>query len=77
MEEEHKTDRKLLQKGVKFLMIALPLLFLGPIILNSSFKNQAHPFFYVICGFAITICLTAMFLLFRGIQTIMKSLFSH
>lgn len=76
MEEEHKTDRKLLAKGVKYLMITLPLMFLGPLVINSSFKNQGHPLYYVILGLGCLICLTSMLLFFKGLQTIIKSLFS-
>lgn len=77
METEHKTDRKLLQKGVVNLMIALPLLFLGPIVLHSSFKNQGNPLFYVVCAVALILCFTAMFLVFKGIKNIMNALFSN
>ncbi len=76
MEIEHKTDRNLLKKGVKYLGITFPLLFLGPIVLHSSLKNQSHPFFIPVFGIACILCLLSMFLLFKGINTIMKSLFS-
>ncbi|WP_010255392.1 DUF6095 family protein [Myroides injenensis] len=75
MEEEHKTNRALLFKGVRNLMITLPLLFIGPIVIHTSLKNQGHPFFYVVFGLGCIICVGAMLLLFKGIQTIMKSLF--
>lgn len=76
MEQEHKTNRKLLVKGVKYLMITLPLMFLGPLVINSAFKNQAHPFYYVVLGLGCLICITSMLLFFKGLQTIIKSLFS-
>ena len=31
------TDKNILAKGIKYLSGALPLLFLGPIIINSAF----------------------------------------
>ncbi|MBB1149373.1 MULTISPECIES: DUF6095 family protein [unclassified Myroides] len=68
-------NRKVLQKGVKYLAITLPLLFLGPIVIHSSLKNQGHPFFIPIFGLGCIMCLSAMLLLFKGINTIMKSLF--
>lgn len=77
METEYKTDRKLLHRGVKYLAITLPLLFLGPIIIHSALKNQDHPFFIPVFGIACIICLLSIFLLFKGINTIMKSLFSR
>ena len=39
------TDKNILAKGIKYLSGALPLLFLGPIIINSAFKNQESPAF--------------------------------
>lgn len=70
-----KTNRHILFNGVKYLAIALPLMFAGPIIIYSSFKNQNHPLYYAVLGLGILCCITSMFLFFRGIQTIMKSLF--
>lgn len=73
----HKTDRRVLMNGVKYIAIAFPLMFLGPIIIYSSFKNQAHPLFYPVLGLGILCCISSMFLFFKGIQTIMKSLFGN
>ena len=75
--EEQQTDRKLLSKGVKYLMIALPLMFLGPIVIHSSLKNQAHPLFYPILILGCLICLSSMLLFFKGLKTIIKSLFGN
>lgn len=69
------TDRTLFFKGIKFLSIALPLLFLGPVIIHSSFKNQNHSFFYVVISLGILICLVGMFMIFRGVSTMVKALF--
>lgn len=70
-----KTNRQILFQGVKYLAITLPLMFAGPIIIYSSFKNPSHPLYYAVLGLGILCCLTAMLLFFKGIQTIMKSLF--
>ncbi|MHC5202062.1 DUF6095 family protein [Myroides sp. LJL119] len=74
--QEHTTDRKLLYKGVRFLLFALPLFFIGPIIFYSSLKNQNHPLFIPVFALACFLMLGSMFLLFKGLQTIIKSLFS-
>jgi len=70
------TDRKILASGIRYLSGALPLFFLGPVVIHSSFKNQAHPMFIPVLGLGIITCLIAIFLVFFGIKTIMKSLFS-
>jgi len=69
------TDRKILQKGILFLSIAMPLLFLGPVVIHSAFKNQEHPYYIAVLGFGILACLAAMLMLFLGIRKIMNSLF--
>lgn len=69
------TDKKILQKGILYLSIAMPLLFLGPVIIHSAFKNQNHPWYVVVLGFGILACLGAMMMLFLGIRKIMNSLF--
>lgn len=71
-----KTNKDLLNKGLKYLTIALPCLFIGPAIIHFGFINKSQPSFYLILGIGITICITAMVLLFLGLNTIMKSLFN-
>lgn len=70
------TDRKILAKGIRYLSGALPLFFLGPVVIHSSFKNQEHPMFIPVLGLGIITCLVGIFLVFFGIRTIMKSLFN-
>lgn len=70
------TNKEILSKGIKYLLFALPLMFIGPSVIFSSFKNQEHPFYIPILGLGIIMCLSAIFLTFKGIQTIMKSLFN-
>ncbi len=70
------TNKEILSKGIKYLAFALPLLFIGPSIIFSSFKNQQHPLYIPILGLGIIMCLLAIFLIFKGIQTIMRSLFN-
>ena len=69
------TDKNILAKGIKYLSGALPLLFLGPIIINSAFKNQESPLYPYVLGLGIIIALAAMFLIFKGITTLVKSMF--
>lgn len=69
------TNKTLLLKGIRYLAFALPLMFIGPSIIHSSFKNQNHPFYVPILGLGIIFCLGSIFLMFKGIQTMMKALF--
>lgn len=69
------TNKRVLIKGLSLLGWALPLFFIGPIIIHSSFKNQSHPFFVPVLGIGIIFCFTAILLLFKGLKTITDSLF--
>lgn len=69
------TNKNLLLKGLKFLAGALPLSFIGPVVLFSSFKNQDHVWYIPILVFALLAMAAAVFLMFKGINTLMKALF--
>ncbi|MEY2738646.1 MAG: hypothetical protein RL259_555 [Bacteroidota bacterium] len=69
------TNKSVLAKGVKYLAGALPLLFLGPVVITSAFKNEKHPLYVYVLILGILIALAAMFLIFKGINTVLKSLF--
>ena len=69
------TNRKLLAKGIKYLSGCLPLMAIGPIVINSSFKNEGRPLYPYVLTIGIIICGVAIYLGFKGINIIMKSLF--
>lgn len=69
------TNKKILLKGIQFLSGALPLLFVGPVVINSSFKNKENPLYPFVLGLGILFCVAAIFFIFKGINLIMKSLF--
>lgn len=68
-------NKKVLNRGIRYLAMALPLLFIGPVIIHSSFKNQNNPLFYPVLGFGILVCLTAMWFMFLGLKTVTNSIF--
>ena len=74
MSKEH-TDLELLRKGVKYLAIALPLLFLSPYLITLAFLNTETIYGYVFFGIGFIAGAGAVYLLFKGINTIMKSIF--
>ncbi|WP_029033883.1 DUF6095 family protein [Salinimicrobium terrae] len=69
------TNKELLLKGLKFLAGAMPLSFIGPVVLFSAFKNQENAWFIPVLLFALTAMAAAIYLMFKGINTIMKSIF--
>jgi hypothetical protein len=70
------TNKDLLAKGIKYLAAALPLLFIGPVVIHNAFMNKQNVWHYLVLAVGIVFCLSAMFLLFFGLKTIMKSLFN-
>jgi putative Mn2+ efflux pump MntP len=70
------TNKELLSKGIKYLAGALPLLFLGPAMIYNAFMNQQNVWHYLVLAIGIIACLVAMFLMYLGLKTIMKSLFN-
>ncbi len=70
------TNKKLFLKSLRYFSFSMPLLFLGPVVLNSAFKNQHNPYYILVLVIGIAICLGAVLLAFLGIKTIMRSLFN-
>jgi hypothetical protein len=71
------TNKQILAKGIRYMSGALPLFFIGPVVIHSSIKNQEHPLFIPVLGLGIITCLTGIWLAFIGLRTIMKSLFDQ
>jgi hypothetical protein len=70
------TDQKLLIKGLKYMAFALPLLVASPYLLTLAFLNKDNISFYIFIVFGLTIGALAVYLCFKGINTIMKSIFN-
>ncbi len=70
------TDRELLAKGVKYLFGALPLMFIGPSVMYNAFMNKHTQWHYLVLAVGIAICLTSVFLAFKGIRTMTNALFN-
>lgn len=70
-------DKKLLAKGIKYLSGALPLMFIGPTVIYNAFMNQHTNWHYLVLAVGIIVCLASMYLMFSGLQLIMKSIFNN
>lgn len=73
--KDNKTDKKILFKGIKTLLFALLSLFMGPILLSFAFSKPENSLYYPLLIIGCAICAMAVFMLFRGIRTIMNSMF--
>ncbi|OEJ98787.1 hypothetical protein A8C32_06210 [Flavivirga aquatica] len=75
---ETKTDRTnkdILVKGIKIMGISLGCMFLGPTLFYIALTNQEKPLYIPILIIAIIVCVLAVFLAFKGINTILDSMF--
>lgn len=72
-----KTNRDVLAQGIKYMAWALPLLFIGPTVIYNAFINKQTNWHYLVLAIGIGISIGAVYLAFKGLQTIMKSLFGY
>lgn len=75
MEENNRTDKEILGKGLKQMAICLVLMFLGPTLLHLALNNNEKPLYIPLLIISIILCISAIVLLFVGINTIMNSIF--
>ena len=70
------TNKELLSKSIKYLAWALPLLFIGPSLIYNAFMNKQNVWHCLVLGIGITVCIGAVYLMFLGLKTMMRSLFN-
>jgi Family of unknown function (DUF6095) len=70
------TNRTVLSKGIKYLVFALPLLFIGPMVIYNAFINKQNVWHYLVLAVGIFLSGLAMYFMYKGLQTIMKALFN-
>lgn len=75
--EENKTDKVVLVKGLKKMGLSLIFMFLGPSLLHIAFSNNEKPLYIPLLILGIIICGVAIFFAFKGIRTIMDSMFKN
>lgn len=75
MEKEHRTDKTILVKGIKILVFALMSIFIGPILLSFAFSQPENPLYIPVLILGCLISAMAVFLIFKGLKTIMSSMF--
>jgi hypothetical protein len=75
METKH-TNKDVLVKGLKKMGISLICMFLGPTLIYVAFSNQEKPLYIPILIVGALVCIIAVFMAFKGIKTIMDSMFN-
>lgn len=70
------TNRTVLSKGIKYLVFALPLLFIGPSVIYNAFINKQNVWHFLVLAVGIFLSGLAVYFMYKGLQTIMKALFN-
>ena len=74
--ETTNVNKVKIYKGLQKVLIAILLMFIGPIIIYSSFKNESHFMYYPVLIFGCLLCLFSMYLFFMGLRTLVSGLFN-
>ncbi|WP_439152661.1 DUF6095 family protein [Winogradskyella sp.] len=77
MDDENRTDKEILGKGLKQMGICLILMFAGPTLLHLAFSNDDKPLYIPLLILSIVICIAAIAMLFIGLNTILNSIFKR
>lgn len=73
--ETDRTNKDVLAKGLKLMGASLACMFAGPTLYYISQTKLKTPIDTIVLGIAIIICGLAIFLAFKGINTILDSMF--
>jgi len=68
-------SKDLLFKGIRYAVGAIPIMFIGPSVIHNAFINKHTNWHYLVLGVGILLCILAVYLLHKGIQIMLKSLF--
>nr|WP_294778439.1 DUF6095 family protein [uncultured Flavobacterium sp.] len=70
-------NKALLDKGIKFMLYALPLMFIGPSVMYNALINKQNIWHWLVLAIGIFLSGLAVFFLFKGVKTITDALFDH
>ena len=72
---ENKTDKDLLVEGLQKMGISLVLMFIGPTFIHIAFTNKEKPLYIPLLILGVLGCAGAIYFAFKGLNTIMDSIF--
>ena len=70
-------NKELLDKGIKYMLYALPLMFIGPSVIYNAFINKQNMWHYLVLAVGIVLCFLAVYFMFKGIKTLTDALFEN
>ncbi|MEM6514957.1 MAG: DUF6095 family protein [Bacteroidota bacterium] len=69
------TDKDMLIKGIKTMALCAVLMLVGPTLLYLVLGNPNKPFFWPLVIIGVGVCGFSIYLGFKGLRTIMRSVF--
>ena len=69
-------NQTFLNKGIKYMFIALPQMFVGPAVMYNAFSNKQTNWHYVVLLIGIGFCLSGVYFAFQGLNNIVKGFFN-
>lgn len=75
--ETKRTDKELLAKGLKKMVVSLVMMFAGPTLFYIVTTNKDKPLYIPLLIISLLICTGAVFFAFKGLKTIMNSMFGE
>ena len=73
--ETKQTDKEALVNGLKTMVISIILMFLSPSIIYIAFSNQEKVLYIPLLVLGLLGCSVAIYLVFKGLNTILDSMF--
>jgi len=73
---QNHTDKQLLAKALKTLLLALPTLVLTTYLFTFAFLNKETLPLYIVLPLALIGMVATIFLFFKGLKTLSKALFN-
>lgn len=70
-------NKKIFDKGIKYMLWALPLMFIGPSVVYNAFINKQNVWHYLVLAVGIILCLLAVYFMFKGIKSLTDALFEN
>ena len=71
------SKKELLDKAIKYLLYALPMMFIGPAVIYNALQNKENNWHYLVLAIGIVICVSSVYFLFKGVKNITDSLFQN
>ena len=75
--ETKRTNKKTLVSGLQKMALSLLMMFAGPSLFYIATGNDDKPLYYPLLILSFILCAGAIYFAFKGIQTIMRSMFNN